>query len=197
MRLRLLSLVLLLLISLPACGGDNETAGTASAPDGTYVGTVEGSEAYMALVTDGAVVQGYLCDGQGLWVWLEGDVSGGGAELASRRGDDLGEATFSEEEAAGRVSIDGEEHAFTAQLATGDAGLYRATKGELGEPGSVEAGWIVLHDGSQRGGTNFIDPNMEIVIQPAPVIDPTTEINVQIPQAGRLRVTKFVDPFGQ
>lgn len=33
-----------------------------------------------------------------------------------------------------------------------------AAEGEVSEGGSVEAGWIVLGDGTQRGSVNITDP---------------------------------------
>lgn len=60
--------------------------------------------------------------------------------------------------------VGGTRHRFHAQKATGDAGLYRMTEGTPGKPGFSETGWVVLADGSERGGSNFIDPSMDNVV---------------------------------
>lgn len=200
-RRGMMAAVALAALALAACGGDGGDAGGAdggkgAAVEGTYVGTVEGTEAYIALVSDGETVAGYLCDGEQVSVWLDQvEVADGGAELLNRDGETVGEATFEGDQATGEVTVDGEAHPFTAEVATGDAGLYGGTQGERGEPGFVEAGWIVLPDGSQRGATNFIDPHADdIVIQPAPNLQPGAG-SVSIPGQGAvLRVQKFVNP---
>src|SRR3989442_11326316 len=67
--------------------------------------------------------------------------------------------TMSQDKASGHVAIAGKDDTFSTVFATGDAGLYRAAKGIPGQTGSVEAGWVVLADGSQRGAINsFINP---------------------------------------
>ncbi len=69
-------------------------------------------------------------------------------------------------------------------MATGRAGLYRTVKGEPGESGYVETGWIVLPDGSERGATNLVDPAGDDRTEPAP--ERTTSTKTHSP--------RFVDP---
>jgi hypothetical protein len=126
--------------------------GRAPPPEGTFVGTVEGTDAYIALVSEGNVTTGYVCDGTPkavkVYFWLDNaEITDGSAELASRQGDPLGEPSFADDQASGEVEIDGQPHSFTAEAATGDAGLYRPIKGETGQKGTVESGWIILNDG--------------------------------------------------
>jgi len=179
-------------VALQACGG-----GGNATKAGSFVGRVEGTDAFIALVSDGTKVGGYVCDGNRVSTWFEvADISGGKASLATRDGQALGEATLSGDTATGTVSISGADHAFAAQLATGDAGLYRAVKGKAGQPGSVEVGWIVLGDGSQRGGTNFIDPNSQPAVpKPAPTLD-TSATTVNVAGAGALSIAQVTGPNG-
>lgn len=47
-----------------------------------------------------------------------------------------------------------------------------------GTPGFSETGRIVLADGSERGGTNFIDPSMDnVVSKPAPKRTSATKLD--------------------
>lgn len=148
------------------CGDDDDTAetegqGQSEAAEGVFVGTVEGTDAYIALISDGTELRGgYLCDGEEVSVWFaSAELSEGTAALASRAGDALGTATLGDGEATGEVTVAGVTHTFSARPATGEAGLYREATGEFDQPGFEETGWIVLADGSVRGRTNYIDPN--------------------------------------
>ena len=186
------------------CGDDgSEEASTADAPvpsDVTYVGAVQKTDAYIALVSDGERVAGYVCDGKGTSAWLEPAPLGGAVELRSRRGEALGEAAITGNGASGTVELVGETYRFEALPASGEAGLYRAEKGEPGELGYVEAGWIVLADGSVRGAKNgFIDQEGNLVVESAPkFIDSESDFVVDLGTGtGTSRVQKvdagFID----
>jgi hypothetical protein len=159
------------------CGDDDDEGGDgggAAAPAGIFVGTVEGTGAYIGIKSDGETVGGYLCNGkQGLAddeifsVWIdETEVSDGEAELVARTGDAIGSVTVSKQGAEGEIDFEGESYAFSAEPASGKAGIYRDAEGELGQPGSFETGAVVLEDGSFRGakravtqgGSSSIDP---------------------------------------
>ncbi|MGH9049404.1 MAG: hypothetical protein ACRDY4_06720, partial [Acidimicrobiia bacterium] len=135
----------------------DSTGRDAAATDGVYVGAVAGTDAYLAVTSDGDEFRGYVCDGEGLSTWIgAAPLAGATAELVTREGETIGTVTFAGGAATGTVSVAGAEHDFTADEATGDAGLYRATPGApdapvSAEPGWVEIGWIVLTDGTQRG----------------------------------------------
>ena len=102
-------------------------------------------------------------------VWLdESSISDGSAELVSRKGEVVGEVTFSDDGAAGEVEVEGESHPFSAEPASAEAGIARQVEGEPGEPGFEELGWVVLNDGSFRGAktattqsgtSSFMDTN--------------------------------------
>jgi hypothetical protein len=178
-------------VVLAGCGDDADTspepaqATEAAAAKGAFVGTVDGTDAYVALVSDGSRVLGYVCDSKKLSRWIDvSTIRDGTAALATRTGEDLGEAMISGDRASGTITIDGESHAFSAVPASGEAGLYRAARidrkdGKLTE-GEVEAGWIVLPDGTQRGGTN-VGTTSTILVKSAPRLSlSATTVNLSI-----------------
>jgi hypothetical protein len=159
--------------ALPACSGDDKASksGRGGAPEGAFVGTVKGSDAYVALVSNGdELVAGYLCDGKTVSTWLERSrVQDGRAELRDREGARVGEVELERGGASGEVEVGGRSLAFSAVPDVGGAGLYRETAGGPGEPGFTETGWIVLADGSARGATTkFIDQESDFLVEPAP-----------------------------
>jgi hypothetical protein len=182
-------------VALAGCGGGDD-GGSASAPSqaknavalkGTFVGKVDGSDAYIALVSDAKRVLGYVCDSKRVSGWLDvAVIRGGTAILSSRGGKALGQATFSADGVSGEVTIGGARRAFSAQPASGDAGLYRAAHvrrqdGTLGK-GEIELGWIVLPDGTQRGGLNT-GTTSKVLVQSAPRLDPSAA-NISVNLAG-------------
>jgi hypothetical protein len=140
-------------LAAAGCGG-NGNGGQAA--QGVFVGKVSGTDAYIALISDGSKLGGYLCDGKKTSSWLAtAELSGGKAQLKSRAAAPLGSAELSADRASGEVRVAGASHPFSAEPATGKAGLYRQAKGTIGKPGFTETGWIVLADGSVRGATSF------------------------------------------
>lgn len=201
------SLVLIAVLAACVLGllgcDDDDDAGATSA--GTYVGEVEGSDAYIALVTDGENVSGYLSDGTpkgvDVYYWIGASaVSDGSATLVARFGEPIvGEAEFADDEVSGQVvlhDLGGKRVAFTAELASGEAGLYSAAARRApGEHALAEAGWILAADGSQRGAVGFTIPNAPPRLRPVPLIDATTDI-VPIHGVGTMSVSQITDPFG-
>ncbi len=172
-------------VSLVACGDDDSDDGQPAqeqrpaTSEGTFVGKVGGTDAYVALVSDGKRVIGYVCDSKRVSTWIDAaSVRDGKATLSSRRGDRLGDATFSNDEVSGELTVGGERRSFSAAAASGDAGLYRAAKvqredGQIGA-GEVEAGWVVLADGSQRGGVGVGGADGSVAVKSAPRLSPNT-----------------------
>jgi hypothetical protein len=187
-------------VGLAACGhdtgGGDHPAATARGVD---VGRVDGSRAYIALVSDGRRLGGYLCDGRTLSVWLEPTrLDDGHAKLRSRRGGALGDVALGASSGRGTVRLGGVAHAFAVSRASGRAGLYRAVAGRAETRGAVEAGWIVIADGSVRGAANrFIDPNSNPIVRPAPALA-FGDGSVRAPGASALAVrpvgSGFIDP---
>jgi hypothetical protein len=94
-------------------------------------------------------VRVYLCDSDAVDVWLIGEMSGDAMTLAVE--DTRVELVTTEDSVSSTVvPAGGQPQPFTAVPAGGEAGLYRAEKTFY--EGHVVADWIVLHDGSQRGG---------------------------------------------
>lgn len=174
----LVSLLAGLLLVLAGCGAGEgtsaqpgESAGEASLAQGSFVGRVAGSDALLALLSNGEQVAGYLCDGEQVSVWLQArEVTAGGARLVGRDGTDYGTVTVTDTSATGTVILDGVEHSFTLEPATGEAGLYRGFA-DLGEGESVEVGWIVLNDGAQTGAVATRTPS-GVTLAAAPSLDP-------------------------
>jgi hypothetical protein len=196
--MRRLALLLLPALALVGCGGDGGQG--AGGPETTFVGAAKGTNAYIALVSDGERVAGYVSDGKKLSIWLEDKaISDGRVNLVSQQGDLLGEVTLSDSVASGNILLGGASRGIDAVPASDDAGLYRAAKGKPDEKGSVEVGWVVLNDGSQRGTTSFIDPAADVVVKPAPqFIDPATDLNVNVGgKTVQLRPKKVIDPILQ
>jgi hypothetical protein len=179
---------------LVGCGGDDDEtttntsatpgAGQSTARPGVYVAQVEGTDASVALVTDGSRLSGaYLCIPKETSQWIQpAPFQGGKARLVARRGVSLGAARFRGKSAKGDVDVPGGSHSFNAQLASGKAGLYRTTSGTANQPGFSETGWIVLPEGSVCGSTNSITAGGGFASEPAP----------SSPEG---RVTDFADPF--
>lgn len=107
----------------------------------------------------------YLCDGQTVSQWLSGEITGQEGTLVAS--DTSVDVTIDDGSVSGTVALgSGEPRPFTADLATGDAGLYRA-EWNLADAGYL-IDWIVLADGRQRGGMDGKGND----IPPPPVVLP-------------------------
>lgn len=90
----------------------------------------------------------YLCDGRTVSIWIVDEAAG--AEASVARGEARIDLTLADDAVTGTVALPGAEpRPFTAEPATGDAGLYRAEWTLAGADYMVN--WIVLADGRQRG----------------------------------------------
>ena len=141
---------LILVLCLVACGRNPDTT-----PVGTFVGTVDGTDAFVALVPqeDNSLIA-YVCDGQTISTWFKGERNENAVDLTAANGARL-QASLEADTATGSITLtDGQTYAFTTQLATGGAGLYRAEETISGA--DYVGGWIILNDGSQRGAVNGI-----------------------------------------
>ena len=108
--------------------------GSAAADDvaraATFVGRVEGSDAYIAISKDGRKIGGYLCDGAVVsrwlgYTWLE---KGDAPLIAGTTGEELGSVHISGGTATGVIRVGDRDLPFLAERvhAGGDAGLYFA-----------------------------------------------------------------------
>ncbi len=123
-------------------------------PVDTFVGKVDGTDAYVAVTEKDGAVTVYVCDSESVGVWFRSTLEGSEVSATHASGAVL-DATKKGDGFSGTVTIDGEAHAFTTEVASYPAGLWRGY-GDVDladlDPDSVARyGWIVLGDGSQRG----------------------------------------------
>ena len=121
----------------------------------------------LAVGVKGNRAAGYLCDGKKVEAWLEGDVKGNTLTLHGRDASTSVTATVDRAALHGNVTLGGATLPFSAQAATGQAGLYQSRRVLNGI--ATRIGWIVLPDGSQVGIRNNGGART-----PAPTLDPTT-----------------------
>jgi len=120
----------------------------------TFVGQVEGTTAYIAVVTTPTDATVYVCDEGNLGLWFTGQPASDGSLKSVHPSGASVELTLAAGEARGSVAIDGVSHPFVAETAVYPAGLW---EGFDIEPALAEGrdlaryGWIVLADGTQRG----------------------------------------------
>lgn len=153
-QFRVLSLALITTVGLilAACGSKPASTGIASG----WTGKVDGTDAYIALVTNGTELMAYVCDSQTVAEWFHGkvgedklDLVAGTANLTNGHATLV--ATLTQAAATGTVTLaDGQTHSFTAGKSTGDGGLYRLEETQNGD--KLVSGWVVLNDGELRGG---------------------------------------------
>jgi len=139
-----------------ACGnetpGGNPPVEPTDEVDHGFVGTLDGTDAFVALVVSGSNAAVYACDGDGgiaeyFWGAVEDDtevaldsLTGGSVRAELVDGAYAGTLTFP----------DGSEHTFTTERAVGDAGMYLVV-GEQAVVAEVSAGWILDNNGAERG----------------------------------------------
>ncbi len=164
-RRALAALLTVVALIAGACASDDDAESTSAAPaasseaaaEQTFVGKVDGSDTFVAIVTDGTRVLAYLCDGKAVWNYLDGTATATSVRAAEPGAATAIEATVSGTVVSGTVVLDdgGSPRPFTAELATGGAGFFRrAAKAE----GSVSNGaWIRLPTGEVRGKELTVD----------------------------------------
>lgn len=132
--------------------GSTGPSGTATPAGGTrtWVGTVEGTDAYIAILADAdGRAFAYLCDGEQLVQYLDGRVESGTLTADDGEGTTI-TATVTDGAVSGRATLaDGTAHAVEAPAATGEAGMWWLDE-EL-EDGLRVGGWIRAADGTWRG----------------------------------------------
>lgn len=141
----------------------------------TYVGRVQGTDAFVAIARDGRKVGGYLCDSGEVSRWIRyGWLRRGRAPLvAGTTGRRLGTVRIAGRAARGTVRLGGERRAFRARrVRPRDGGLHFAVGKQPDR--LLVAGWILLPDGSQRGAVSRLDTRtvQALAPVPAPRLDP-------------------------
>lgn len=141
-----------------ACGGGGSDGGGGGT--NTWVGKVEGSDAYIAMLIEGTARYVYVTDGKEMSLLFRGNI-GETDELSYFTLRDDQNRVINVQAPTGRVFkglltvSEGRHLPFTAAPATEEAGLYRA------KAGSGESRWIVLEDGSFRGATDDGDGTLQ------------------------------------
>lgn len=143
------ALVGLAIVLTAACGyGEDKDEAVAS-----FASAVEGSDALVGVVVDqdDDKVLAYVCDGKSLGTWFAGAPNDDGTLTVTAADGARLTGRITGGELSGTVTLPGATpRPFTAPAVSAPAGLYRA-KGEVRGQAAV-GGWIVLADGSQRGG---------------------------------------------
>lgn len=170
----LVGLLLVGLLLVPVVGGgddpeSSETEETAEGEDavfGSFVGKVNGTEAFVAVVAapvegqeDTGDVQIYLSDGEGLSEWFSGPISGSSFEATSDDGDAEAEGELTTDSVTGTVTLaDGETVRYQASPPSGPEGLYELTVSSTGElSGASAAGLSVTGEVAlERSGTGML-----------------------------------------
>lgn len=146
-------------VGLAAAGCGSDSPGTARTatdrPQGSFVGRVLSSDAFVAVVTDGRRATAYVCDGKPggrgavIGERFDGTVTGDRLNVASAGGARL-TATLSPRAVDGSIRFAGDEEPreFRAVPASGRAGYYRS---DARDAQGADAAWIVLASGEQRG----------------------------------------------
>jgi hypothetical protein len=159
----------LLALAVAGCSDNGGDMAAARKPTtGSFVGTVAGSDAYVAIVVGPTGdTLAHVTDGAFSVDWVDGTRRGDAARLSNEGGAIL-DAKFGRGVVTGSFTRPGEEpRSLTAALGDAPAGLYRAT--ENFADGRYVGGWVVLPDGAQRGSVR----RYETPLAPGE-IDPTT-----------------------
>ncbi len=123
----------------------------------TFVGSVDGTDAYIAVVTSGSAAMAFVCDGEYMWAWMDGTVDNGKLALTGADGATL-QATVDGSAIAGSLSMPGTDgKAITAVAAAPGEGVYRTVMTKDGQ--EMTLGWIIRTEGARgllrtSGGTN-------------------------------------------
>ena len=157
---RLLIIALLAGFLIAACRSESPSQNETGAGDVTtvesvtYVGAVEGTDAFISIVVDGDGVIAYACDGaSGISEWLSGPApatSSGGFAASNPAGARLTVNRAGTGLMGTITTADRETYRFTAEPAEGDAGIYRLDPSAQDQSG-VWAAWVRNNSGEVRG----------------------------------------------
>jgi len=153
--------ILAVAVVAAACGSSDSDESSEPSPSEevrSYVGTAEGTSAFVAVVVDGSRALAYVCDGvpaepagsaPTLEAWFNGPSDGTAVDVQQAAGRLQLQLTATD--MSGTLTLpEGVVVKVSGRAADGDAGLYRAET--TGAAGTAVAGWILAPDGQQRGG---------------------------------------------
>jgi hypothetical protein len=170
---------------LTLVGGILLGAGAAAdaATASTFVGRVQGSDAYIAVVKEGRKISGYACNNGTFSRWLdEARLRGGRAPLrAGTTGQLLGAVRIAGRAATGTIEVGGSKRTFRARQVRGsNVGLHFGVAKQQNR--LLVPGWILLPNGTQRGAVAGV--NMETLSPLAPSRAPKLDPSAQTVQIG-------------
>jgi hypothetical protein len=140
----------------------------------SFVGSVRGTNAFVAIVVRGPHVTAYVCDSKRIAQWFTGDGHAGRSTLTSKDGYVL-RITMGRRQVTGSFRLPGPAgvvHRFVAARQTRPAGLYRGERSVAGK--RYVGGWIILPDGRQRG--EVVSGSTDIASPTLDPNDPTVDI---------------------
>ena len=159
----LLAVVGIAMVACDSSESNETTARSTSEKVRSYVGSAQGTEAFVSVVFDGARALAYVCDG------VPGDPTGTAPTIQAWFNGSSDGTTVDVQEPAGRLQLqltdsnmagtltlpDGRRVSVSGRSvdASGDAGLYRAEAS--GDGGTAVGGSILVTDGQQRGGVGM------------------------------------------
>lgn len=157
---------------------------------GSFVGPTEGSESFVAIVTNGDTALGYVCDGVATAEWFSGSAARDSIDLTSAGSVGLVAERGTGDTLDGTVTAgDGTESSFSAARVDGDGSEGGLCRGILQVDGvTYTGGWIVLPDGRQRGAVIGDDGSQRFDV---PDIDPDTMV-VDVPGLGTFKASAVV-----
>jgi hypothetical protein len=139
---------------ITGCGGDDGRSDDRGGKpiDGTYVGKLAGSDAFVAVVAspptrgkDGREVNVYVSDGERVSEWLAGTAQSNRFSASTDDRDAQVEARISRDAVTGTVKLaDGKPARYEATRATGPAGLYDLTVSAKGKLSGASATGVAL-----------------------------------------------------
>jgi hypothetical protein len=149
---------LLLLTALAGCGGDDDNGNDnnndgerqARPVAGTFVGKLQGSEEFVAVVAapppkgqDRREVSAFVCDAERICAWFAGAASGN--DVVAKSADGEARVELTGKGATGSVDLpEGDEGRYTAREATATAGLYDLTVSRRGKVSGASAAGVGL-----------------------------------------------------
>jgi hypothetical protein len=149
-------ILLLLALVVTGCQASPQPSPTtpATALSTTFAGIIPDTNRFVALVSNGQRARAYVCDGETVAEWFNGEVNEGMVNLTSAGGARL-QATLGTTGVKGSLALVEETAvAFTAEQVTAPAGLYRAEENVDGV--QYVGGWIVLPDGQIQGALRTV-----------------------------------------
>ena len=141
----------------------------------TFVGKLDGLDAFIGIGTDGYTVTAYVCDGanNSLGDNFQGTIdqaSDGVLTLQASNGDllslnvdqtSIADAFVPDGNITGALTTaDGSSYTFSTEAAVAPGGLFLANPQTMPDGSTADGGWVVLNDGEVRGsfslpGTDF------------------------------------------